>query len=169
MGKSLNKKIYIITSFLISIFGMPSFSQSTALNAEISSMVRPNWEFQAFWAIPRVGQTKPLVAVSVGSNGISENNIRCINLEYHALEKEFRPKVVLEREFLHKIMCKSIKKAVAKTKGLQGILFSLGVEELGLKFDFLNGWIQIHEIPQPPDPSDEIIKPIQTEHHQQNT
>ena len=97
------------------------------------------------------------------------NNIRCINLEYHALEKEFRPKVVLEREFLHKIMCKSIKKAVAKTKGLQGILLSLGVEELGLKFDFLNGWIQIKKIPKPPEPSDEIIKPIQTEHHQQNT
>ena len=72
MGKSLNKKIYIIIFFLISILGTPSFSQSTALNAEISSMVRPNWEFQAFWAIPRVGQTKPLVAVSVGGNGISE-------------------------------------------------------------------------------------------------
>ena len=148
---------------------MPSFSQSTALNAEISSMVRPNWEFQAFWAIPRVGQTKPLVAVSVGRNGISENNVRCINLEYHELEKEFRPKVVLEREFLHRIMCKSIKKAVTKTPGLKDILSSLGVEELGLKFDFLNGWIQIKKIPQPPDPTDEIIEPLNTEHHQQNT
>ena len=91
-------------------FGTPSFSQSTALNAEISSMVRPNWEFQAFWAIPRVGQTKPLVAVSVGSNGISENNIRCINLEYHELEKEFRPKVVLNdrtdyTHFIYKKQC----------------------------------------------------------------
>ena len=150
-------------------FGTPSFSQSAALNAEISSMVRPNWEFQAFWAIPRVGQTKPLVAVSVGSNGISENNIRCINLEYHELEKEFRPKVVLEREFLHRIMCKSIKKAVTKTPGLKDILSSLGVEELGLKFDFLNGWIQIKKIPQPPDPTDEIIEPLNSEHHQQNT
>ena len=127
-------------------FGTPSFSQSTALNAEISSMVRPNWEFQAFWAIPRVGQTKPLVAVSVGSNGISENNIRCINLEYHELEKEFRPKAVLEREFLHKIMCKSIKKAVAKTTGLQDILLSLGVREIGLKFVFLNGWCRVFSI-----------------------
>ena len=151
------------------MFGTPSFSQSTVLNAEISSMVRPNWEFQAFWAIPRVGQTKPLVAVSVGSNGISENNIRCINLEYHELEKEFRPKAVLEREFLHKIMCKSIKKAVTKTTGLQDILLSLGVREIGLKFDFLNGWIKIVKIPEPPNPSDEIIKPIHTETHQQNT
>ncbi len=169
MGKSLKKNIYTAILFLLSICGIPSFSQSTALNAEISSMIRPNWEFQAFWAIPRVGQTKPLVAVSLGSNGISKNNVRCINLEYHELEKEFRPKVVLEREFLHKIMCKSIIKAVTKTKGLQDILFSLGVEELGLKFDFLNGWIQIEEIPEPPDPSDEIIEPIHTEHHQQNT
>ena len=150
-------------------FGTPSFSQSTALNAEISSIVRPNWEFQAFWAVPRVGQTKPLVAVSVGSNGISENNIRCINLEYHELEKEFRPKAVLEREFLHKIMCKSIKKAVAKTTGLQDILLSLGVREIGLKFDFLNGWIQIKKIPEPPDPTDETIELNNIEHHQQNT
>ena len=166
---NLNKKIYIFVWSLIMMFATPSFSQSTALNAEISSMVRPNWDFQAFWAIPRVGQTKPLVAVSVGSNGISKNNIRCINVEYHELEKEFRPKVVLKREFLHRIMCKSIKKAVTKTTGLQDIVLSLGVQEIGLKFDFLNGWIKIVKIPEPPNPSDEIIKPIHTETHQQNT
>ena len=150
-------------------FGTPSFSQSTALNAEISSMVRPNWEFQAFWAIPRVGQTKPLVAVTTVSNAFSEENIRCINLEYHEMEKEFRPKAVLEREFLHKIMCKSIKKAVLKTKGLQDLLFSLGLEEVGLKFDFLNGWIEIKDIPDPPRPSENLIETIHTEQHQQNT
>ena len=92
-----------------------------------------------------------------------------INLEYHELEKEFRPKAVLEREFLHEIMCKSIKKAVTKTTGLQDILLSLAVREIGLKFDFLNGWIKIVKIPEPPNPSDEIIKPIHTETHQQNT
>ena len=163
-------KIFLIVfGCLTFLTSSPSFSQMTALNAEISSMVRPNWEFQAFWAIPRIGQTKPIVAVATGSNAISKEHIRCINLEYHEMEKEFRPKAVLEREFLHKIMCKSIKKAVLKTKGLQDLLFSLGLEEVGLKFDFLNGWIEIKNIPEPPEPSDNLIEGTHTQQHQENT
>ena len=57
------------------------FSQTTAMNAEISSLVRPNWQFESFWAIPRIGETKPLVAISLlaGKNTV---NVRCIDLEY---------------------------------------------------------------------------------------
>ena len=50
-----------------------AFSQMTALNAEISSVVRPNWEFESFWAIPRVGDTKPIVAISLLSEKNSVN------------------------------------------------------------------------------------------------
>jgi hypothetical protein len=132
-------------------------------------MVRPNWEFQAFWAIPRVGQTKPLVAVSLLKPEISAKSIRCIDLEYHKIEKGFRPKAVLEREFLHKIMCKSIKKAVTRTEGIKNVLYSLGLDEVGLTFDFLNGWIEIKEVPEPPDPSEILIDTIHNEHHDQNT
>ena len=57
------------------------FSQTAAMNAEISSLVRPNWEFESFWAIPRVGDTKPIVAISI-SDGNSAVNVRCLALEY---------------------------------------------------------------------------------------
>ena len=49
------------------------FSQTTAMNAEISSLVRPNWQFESFWAIPRIGETKPVVAISLlaGKNTVN--------------------------------------------------------------------------------------------------
>ena len=42
--------------------------------------------------------------------------------------------------------------------------------EVGLKFDFQNGWIQIVKIPEPPQP-DEEMKAIGSglDLHQQNT
>ena len=66
------------------------FSQMTALNAEISSLVRPNWEFESFWAIPRVGETKPIVAISFlpQKNTV---NVRCIDLEYLDIKKRVSP------------------------------------------------------------------------------
>ena len=50
----------------------------SALNYEISSLVRPNWEYESFWAIPRIGETKPIVAISLlaGKNTV---NVRCLD------------------------------------------------------------------------------------------
>ena len=143
------------------------FSQATAMNAEISSLVRPNWEFESFWAIPRIGDTKPVVAINllVGKNNV---NVRCLDLEYLEIKKTFKPKAKLEREFLHKIMCKSIRRAIQNTKGLDQLVIRMGKEEVGLRFDFLNGWIQIVQIPEPPQP-DEEMQGIGLDLHQQNT
>ena len=145
------------------------FSQTAAMNAEISSLVRPNWEFESFWAIPRVGDTKPIVVISI-SGGNSAVNVRCLDLEYLEIKKTFKPKAKLEREFLHKIMCKSINRALKNTKGLDQLVLKTGMGEVGLKFDFQNGWIQIVKIPEPPQP-DEEMNAIGTglDLHQQNT
>ena len=131
------------------------FLQMSALNYEISSLVRPNWEFESFWAIPRIGETKPLVAISLlaGKNTV---NIRCLDLEYLEIKKTFKPKAKLEREFLHKIMCKSINRALQNTNGLEQVVLRTGLEEVGLRFDFLNGWIEIVQIPEPPQPDEEM-------------
>ena len=131
------------------------FSQMTALNAEISSLVRPNWEFESFWAIPRVGDTKPIVAISLLSE-INSVSVRCIDLEYFDIKKTFKPKAKLKREFLHKIMCKSINRAIKNTNGLGRIVLKTGMSEVGLRFDFLNGWIEIVKIPDPPQPDEEM-------------
>ena len=131
------------------------FSQMTALNAEISSLVRPNWEFESFWAIPRVGETKPIVAISLLSQK-NTVNVRCIDLEYFDIKKTFKPKAKLKREFLHKIMCKSINRAIKNTNGLGRVVLKTGMSEVGLRFDFLSGWIEIVKIPDPPQPDEEM-------------
>ena len=162
-------KVYLIVLTMIVLTVKTVFSQTTALNAEISTLIRPNWEFESFWAIPRVGDTKPVVAVRL-VNGKNTVGVRCLDLEYFEIKKTFKPKSVLKREFLHKIMCKSINRAIANTNGLSQIFLRTGLEEVGLKFDFLNGWIEIVKIPNPPQP--ELGRPeegVEPELHQQNT
>jgi len=109
------------------------------------------------------------VAISI-SGGNSAVNVRCLDLEYLEIKKTFKPKAKLEREFLHKIMCKSINRALKNTKGLDKLVLKTGMGEVGLKFDFQNGWIQIVKIPEPPQP-DEEMNAIGSglDLHQQNT
>ena len=168
-GYALVIKIIPTTLIMFCITLKALFSQTAAMNAEISSLVRPNWEFESFWAIPRVGDTKPIVAIS-SSGGNSAVNVRCLDLEYLEIKKTFKPKAKLEREFLHKIMCKSINRALKNTKGLDQLVLKTGMGEVGLKFDFQNGWIQIVNIPEPPQP-DEEMNAIGSglDLHQQNT
>jgi len=162
-------KVFSITFLTLVVMVKATLAQMTALNAEISSLVRSNWEFESFWAIPRVGDTKPIVAISLLSEkkGV---NVRCLDLEYLEIKKTFEPKAKLKREFLHKIMCKSIKRALQSTNGLERIVLRTGMTEVGLKFDFLSGWIEIVEIPEPPQPDEEMhVIGDGLDLHQQNT
>ena len=162
-------KVFGTTVITLIISLKALFSQMSALNYEISSLVRPNWEYESFWAIPRIGETKPIVAISllVGKDKV---NVRCLDLEYLEIEKTFKPKTKLEREFLYKIMCKSINRAVKNTNGLDQIILKTGMDEVGLRFDFLNGWIEIVQIPEPPQPDEEMYEMgSDLDLHQQNT
>ena len=162
-------KVYLITLAMIGLMVKAVSAQTTALNAEISTLIRPNWEFESFWAIPRVADTKPVVAVRL-VKGKNTFDVRCLDLEYFEIKKTFKPKSILKREFLHKIMCKSINRAIANTNGLSQIFLRTGLEEVGLKFDFLNGWIEIVKIPSPPEPEFGVPEVgAQPELHQQNT
>ena len=162
-------KIFSTTVITLIISLKALFSQMSALNYEISSLVRPNWEYESFWAIPRIGETKPIVAISLLA-GKDKVNVRCLDLEYLEIEKTFKPKKKLDREFLYKIMCKSINRAVKNTNGLDQIILKTGMDEVGLRFDFLNGWIEIVQIPEPPQPDEEIYEMGSgLDLHQQNT
>ncbi len=162
-------KVFSITFLTLVVMVKAGFSQMTALNAEISSLVRPNWEFESFWAIPRVGETKPVVAISLLSQK-NTVNVRCIDLEYFEIKKTFKPKAKLKREFLHKIMCKSINRAIKNTNGLGRIVLKTGMSEVGLRFDFLSGWIEIVKIPDPPQPDEEMHElDSSTDLYQQDT
>ena len=162
-------KVLTTTFLTLVIMVKLAFSQMTALNAEISSLVRPNWEFESFWAIPRVGDTKPIVAISLLSEK-NTVNVRCLDLEYLEIKKTFKPKAKLKREFLHKIMCKSINRAIQNTNGLGQLVLKTGMTEVGLRFDFLSGWIEIVQIPEPPQPEEEMHElGSGTDFHQQDT
>ena len=162
-------KIFGTTVITLIISLKALFSQMSALNYEISSLVRPNWEYESFWAIPRIGETKPIVAISLIA-GKDKVNVRCLDLEYLEIEKTFKPKTKLEREFLYKIMCKSINRAVKNTNGLDQLILKTGMDEVGLQFDFLNGWIEIVKIPEPPQPDEEMYETGSgLDLHQQNT
>ena len=162
-------KVFPITLVTLVIMAKVAVSQTAALNAEISSLIRPNWEIESFWAIPRVGDTKPIVAISILS-GKNTVNVRCLDLEYLEIKKTFKPKAKLKREFLHKIMCKSINRALQNTNGLGRVVLKTGMTEVGLRFDFLSGWIEIVKIPNPPQP-DEGMHEVGSglDRHQQNT
>ena len=168
-GYPLLIKIVSVNLIIYFIMLKAVFSQTTAMNAEISSLVRPNWQIESFWAIPRIGETNLIVAISLlaGKNIV---NVRCLDLEYLEIEKTFKPKTKLEREFLHKIMCKSINRAVKNTNGLDQLILKTGMDEVGLRFDFLNGWIEIVQIPEPPQPDEEMYEMGSgLDLHQQNT
>ena len=67
-------------------------------------------------------------------------------------------------------MCKSINRALQNTVGLGQLVARIGMEEVGLRFDFLNGWIQIIKIPEPPQTDKEMHdKGNGLDLHQQNT
>ena len=87
-------KIFSTTVITLIISLKALFSQMSALNYEISSLVRPNWEYESFWAIPRIGKTKPLVAISLlaGKNTV---NVRCIDIEYLEIKKIVKDNRVL--------------------------------------------------------------------------
>ena len=162
-------KIFLINFVTLAVLVKAAFSQMPALNAEISSVVRPNWEFESFWAIPRIGDTKPIVAISLLSEKNSVN-VRCLDLEYFEIKKTFKPRAKLKREFLHKIMCKSINRAIKNTIGLERIILKTGMREVGLRFDFLSGWIEIVRIPNPPQPDEGLHEQGSgLDLHQQNT
>ena len=162
-------KVFSITFLALVVMVKSTLAQMTALNAEISSLVRSKWEFESFWAIPRVGDTKPIVAISLLSEK-NTVNVRCLDLEYLEIKKTFEPKAKLKREFLYKIMCKSIKRALQSTNGLEQIVLRTGMTEVGLRFDFLSGWIEIVEIPEPPQPVEEMHEMGgSSDLHQQNT
>ena len=162
-------KVFSITLSTLIIMAKVAFSQVTALNAEISSLVRPNWEFESFWAIPRIGDTKPIVAISFLS-GENTVNVRCLDIEYLEIKKTFKPKAKLKREFLHKIMCKSINRALQNTNGLGRVVLKTGMTEVGLRFDFLSGWIEIVRIPNPPQPDEGLHEQgTALDLHQQDT
>ena len=89
-------KIIPVAALIFFIMLKAVFSQMAAMNAEISSLVRPNWEFESFWAIPRIGETKPLVAISFS------NKKDAMKYEYF-LKNNIKLRLNIKQDFLNTI------------------------------------------------------------------
>ena len=162
-------KVFGTTVITLIISLKALFSQMSALNYEISSLVRPNWEYESFWAIPRIGETKPIVAISLLA-GKDKVNVRCLDLEYLEIEKTFKPKTKLGLNSLLNLLAKWRNDLNKKMNHNNQIILKTGMDEVGLRFDFLNGWIEIVQIPEPPQPDEEKHEMGSgLDLHQQNT
>ena len=131
---------------------MPSFATQAEIktNEKITKLLLPNWPYQAFLAIPRISEMKPILAIEIFQEDASLNKYNCIELYYLKLKKKFETKAILDRKSLHELLCKSMKRAVLKTDKSRLLKYLKLNANIALQFDFFNGYISSVEIPYPP-------------------
>lgn len=131
---------------------LPSFANEVDehINKKTTDLLTPNWPFEAFLAIPRIAEMKPILAIEISKEEQILVSANCIEIYYLELKKKFEPNAILERESLHNLLCKAMKRAVQKTDKLLVIKNFINYDSVGLSFDFFNGLISLVEIPYPP-------------------
>ena len=146
----------------IIFLAFPSFAIQSEIetNEKLTELFLPNWPYQAFLAIPRISEMKPILAIEISQEDTSLNKYNCVELYYLKLRKKFETKAILDRKSLHELLCKSMRRAVLKTdKSLLSEYLKLNAT-IALQFDFFNGYISSVEIPYPPLGSFETLQDV---------
>ncbi len=156
--RKIKMKVMFLCLTIVSLVSVPSALLSKAdivdFNKRMTESIRINWPFYAFLAIPRITEMSPNVSFHILPDEKKISSIQCLELSYHEARKEFEPKAVLERKSLHKLLCKSMKRAIERTGYSIELYKGIKKREIGLKFNFYNGTVELVEIPYPPlDPS----------------
>ena len=147
---------FCLNFFCIIFLSLPSFTTATETETEIQTndkiteLFLPNWPYQAFLAIPRISEMKPILAIEISQEDESLNKYNCIELYYLKLQKKFETKAILDRKSLHELLCKSMKRAVLKTDKSRLSKYLKPNATIALQFDFLTGYISSVEMPYPP-------------------
>ena len=141
---------------------LPSFATESKIdfNVKITELFLPNWPYQAFLAIPRISEMKPILSIEISREDEKLNKYNCIELYYLKLQKKFEPKAILDRKSLHELLCKAMKRAVLKTDELLLAEYLELNDTIALQFDFFSGYISIVEIPYPPLDSVEKLQNV---------
>ena len=153
LGRLKMKLVVVIlklTVFLILSYPTYAFQVDEDLEKNITNLIKPNWPYEAFLAIPRISEIRPTLAIEISGEDRSQLSYECVELFYFDLKKEFEPKAKLERKSLHELLCKAMKRAV---KGIPDGLLLKNLNDsqnIALSFNFFNGLINIIEIPYPP-------------------
>ena len=146
-----------ITCFIF--LSVPSFATEAEIdvNEKITKLFLPNWPYQAFLAIPRISEMKPVLSIEKPREDDIANKYNCIELYHLKLQKKFEPKATLDRNSLHELLCKAMKRAVQKTDKLLLAEYLEVYDTIALQFDFFSGYISLVEIPYPPlDPVEKL-------------
>ena len=145
----LNK--FLFSTIILILCNFAASSSARENNTfDISEAFKPNWPYKAFLAIPRISEIKPMIVVKIGRNMEFVEPIKCIEVEYYEIEKKFNPRLLLERDSLHRLLCKAMVRAVTKTKVAPLPKEVLSGDEIGLRFNFYKGEIILEEVPYPP-------------------
>ena len=141
------RKIIFLVTFLIPNFAI---SVENDLNNKITEMLRSNWPYEAFLAIPRISEISSTLAIEISKDEGSFQSLNCIELYYLELKKKYDPDALLERESLHELLCKAMKRALDKTQRYSLIELFPNSRNIALKFNFFTGLVNVVEMPYPP-------------------
>jgi predicted secreted protein len=146
----------------IIFLALPSFATQTEIetNENITELFLPNWPYQAFLAIPRISEMKPILAIVISQEDTSLNEYNCVELYYFKMKKKFETKAILDRKSLHELLCKSMKRAILKIDKSRLSEYLKLDATIALQFDFFNGYITSVEIPYPPLDSLEKLQDV---------
>tara|TARA_A100000164_G_C21526563_1_gene594029 strand:- start:90 stop:647 length:558 start_codon:yes stop_codon:yes gene_type:complete len=144
-----NKFLFSII-FLTFCYFTPLGNAQENNTIDIAEAFKPNWPYKAFLAIPRISEIKPMIVVKVGNSMEFVEPVKCIEVEYYEIEKKFNPRLLLDRDSLHRLLCKAMIRAVLKTKVAPLPIQVQPGQEIGLRFNFYEGQIFIVEVPYPP-------------------
>lgn len=142
---------YLKLTFFVVFSGLSLASGSeTTLNHRLTDLIRPNWPYEAFLAIPRIAEISPTLSIEFSKDDRSIKAYNCVELFYLELQKKFDPEAILERKSLHELLCKAMKRAIEKTSPSLIMESFPEVYDVALSFDFFNGVVKLVEIPYPP-------------------
>ncbi len=147
--KKINFYFKIIFFLVLSLPSVASEAEN-ALNDAVTNILRQNWPYEAFLAIPRISEMRPTLAIEISKDDSNLQTSTCIELFYLELKKKFEPKALLEREALHKLLCKAMRRAITKTEPFLIAKKFPNSLNIALRFDFFNGLIKVVEMPYPP-------------------
>ncbi len=148
----MHKISFYIKFIFFVILSIPCFALEfeEVLNQKLTDVIRPNWPYEAFLAIPRISEMSPALTLEFSKEDRSLKIAKCIELFYLELQEKFDPDVTLDRESLHELLCKAMKRAVQKTESSEILQNFPESNYISLQFDFFNGMIKLIEIPYPP-------------------
>ena len=148
----MHLRIVYLKLIVFFIFSSPfmAFASDELVDRKITELLKPNWPHYAFLAIPRIVEMQPILAIEILEKDKVIKDLYCVQIRYFDQQKKFDPDAQLERESLHELLCKAMKRAVEKTsEGLivQNFPYS---SNIALTFDFFNGSVSVIEMPYPP-------------------